>query len=204
MLRARKSLSECPRSAIRSPDYSGGWIRIGPKFSTSRTGNWFNHRFKIPFQVIDWKTDKNYKDSILLIPTIVGYLVSGPLANFFCPKYQFVSEKPINGEISLVTNEHLSKLLKQFFMCEGKFLREGVDKKTLSKDEIYALQFFQNTYEILPHPNPRQSAVYNTETPQDWPDMNPKYIFQVKLNKKQCGGKLRKQLDSILHRFYNL
>ena len=39
-------------------------------------------------------------------------------------------------------------------MCESKFLRKGIDKTTLSKDEIYALQFFQNTYEILPHPNP--------------------------------------------------
>ena len=139
-----------------------------------------------------------------MVPTIFGYLVFGPLAQEFCPKYQLVSERPLNGEISLVTNEHLSKLLKQSFTCESKFLQEGVDKATLSKDEIYALQFFQNTYEILPHPSPGQSTVYNTETPQDWPDMNPKYIFQVKLNKKQCGGKLRKQVDSILHRFYNL
>ena len=78
-------------------------------------------------------------------------------------------------------------------MCESKFLREGIDKTTLLKDEIYALQFFQNTYEILPHPNPGQSTVYNTDTPPDWPDMAPRYIFQVKLNKKQFGGKLRKK-----------
>ena len=97
------------------------------------------------FKLLIEKPIKIIKNSILLIPTIVGYIVMGPLANNFCPKYLFVSERPINEEISLVTNEHLSELLKQFFTCKIKFLREGIDKTTLLKDEIYALQFFQKT-----------------------------------------------------------
>ena len=118
------------------------------------------------FKLLIEKPIKIIKNSILLIPTVVGYIVLGPLANNFCPKYHFVSERAINEEISLVTNEHLSKLLKQFFTCENKFLREGVDKNTLSKDEIHALQFFQKTYEILPHPNPSQSTAYIIDAPK--------------------------------------
>ena len=102
------------------------------------------------FKLLIEKPIKIIRNSILLIPTIVGYIVLGPMANNFCPKYHFVSERAINEEILLVTNEHLSKLLKQFFTCENKFLREGIDKNTLSKDEIHALQFFQKHMKFCP------------------------------------------------------
>ena len=99
-------------------------------------------------KLITTKPIKIVLESMVLIPTIAGYVTLGPLSQKFCPKYQ-VNIKGESREIALVTNEHLSRLLKKFFATEDKFLKEGVDKYTLSKDHLYAIQYFKEIYKIL-------------------------------------------------------
>ena len=95
------------------------------------------------FKLLIEKPIKIIKNSILLIPTIVGYIVLGPMANDLCPKYHFVTERPINEEISLVTNEHLSKLLKQFLRARTNFYEKVLTKIPYRKTKYMHYSFFK-------------------------------------------------------------
>ena len=71
-------------------------------------------------KLITTKPIKIVLESMVLIPTIAGYVTLGPLSQKYCPKYQ-VNLKGGSREISLVTNEHLSRLLKKFLPLRINF-----------------------------------------------------------------------------------